>query len=200
MIYLGNYGWTNETVVVQLVNLFGFYWTMNFVTALGQMTLAGAFASWYFAYKKPADVPTFALTAAFMRCFYHLGTMAFGALIIAIIQILRSILNYIERKTKRTNNAVTKCFICFCKCCLWCLEKCLRYISKNAYILTAIYGYNFCKASCKAVKLIIANAARAVALDATTDLMLFIGKMLVATGCAAFTWAFFAQQFTIEER
>jgi len=197
--YKGNYGWTEETIVVQLVNLFGFYWAMNFVTAINQMTLAGAFASWYFAFKKPDDVPTFALTNAFFRSFYHFGTMAFGALIIAIIQIFRAILNYIERKTKRTQNGFTKCLICFCKCCLWCLEKCLRYISKNAYILTAIYGYNFCKASCKAVKLIIANAARAVALDGTTELMLFIGKLLVAVGCAAFTWAFFAQQFTIEE-
>ena len=26
---------------------------MNFVTGIGQMTLAGAFASWYFAFKKP---------------------------------------------------------------------------------------------------------------------------------------------------
>ena len=173
---------------------------MNFVTALGQMTLAGAFASWYFAFKKPDDIPTFALTNAFFRCFYHLGSMALGALIIAIIQILRAILNYVERKTKRVENCFTKCLMCFCKCCLWCLEKCLRYISKNAYILTAIYGYGFCKASCKAVKLIVGNAARAVALDGTTELMLFIGKMLVACGCAAFTWAFFDQQFTVDER
>ena len=79
---------------------------MNFITALGQMTLAGAFASWYFAFKKPQDVPTFALTAAFFRSFYHFGTMAFGALIIAIIQILRSILNYIERKTERYSRRV----------------------------------------------------------------------------------------------
>ena len=87
-----------------------------------------------------------------MRCFYHLGSLALGALIIAIIQIFRAILNYIDRKTKRTQNGLTKCLVCFCKCCLWCLEKCLRYLSKNAYILTAIYGYGFCKASCKAVK------------------------------------------------
>ena len=101
--------------MVQLVNLFGFYWSMNFITALGQMTLAGAFASWYFAFKKPQDVPTFALTAAFFRSFYHFGTMAFGALIIAIIQILRSILNYIERKTERYSNTVTKILLCCCK-------------------------------------------------------------------------------------
>ena len=102
-----------------------------------------------------SDIPTFALTAALMRCFYHLGSLALGALIIAIIQIFRAILNYIDRKTKRQQNSCIKCLVCFCKCCLWCLEKCLRYISKNAYILTAIYGYGFCKASCKAVKALL---------------------------------------------
>ena len=147
--YVGDYGWTNSTIVVQFVNLFGFYWMMNFVTAFGQCTLAGAFASWYFSFKKPDDVPALPLLSAFMRSFWHVGTLAFGSLLIAIVQLLRAILDYIDRKTKETQNSVGRCVLCFCKCCLWCLEKCIRYISKNAYILSAMFGYNFCKSSCK---------------------------------------------------
>ena len=88
--YVGDYGWTNNTIVVQFVNLFGFYWAINFVTAFGQFTLAGAFASWYFAFKKPEDVPTLPLFSAFLRTFWHVGTLAFGSLIIALVQILRN--------------------------------------------------------------------------------------------------------------
>ena len=69
--------------MVQFVNLFGFYWAINFVTAFGQCTLAGAFASWYFAFKKPDDVPALPLFSAFLRSFWHVGTLAFGSLIIA---------------------------------------------------------------------------------------------------------------------
>ena len=29
-------------------------------------------------------------------------------------------------------------------CCLWCLEKCVRYITMNAYIMIAIEGKGFC--------------------------------------------------------
>jgi len=197
--YTSDYPLTNSTVVIQFVNLFGFYWTINFVTAVGQCTLAGAFASWYFAFKKPDDVPALPLFNSFLRSFWHLGTLAFGSLIIAIVQILRAILDYIDRKTKQTQSSVGKCLMCFCKCCLWCLEKCVRYISKNAYILTAMFGYNFCKSSCKAVKLIVSNAARAAALDGTTGFMLFLGKMMVALGCGALTWAFFSGQIQVEE-
>ena len=122
--------------MVQFVNLFGFYWAINFVTAFGQCTLAGAFASWYFAFKKPDDVPTLPLLSAFLRTFWHVGTLAFGSLIIALVQILRAILDYIDRKTKKSQTRVAKALMCCCKCCLWYLEKVVRYISKNAYILT----------------------------------------------------------------
>lgn len=35
----------------QLVNLFGLFWGVFFMEALGQMVLAGAFAGWYWTYK-----------------------------------------------------------------------------------------------------------------------------------------------------
>ena len=90
--YVSDYPLTNNTIIIQFVNLFGFYWTINFVTAVGQCTLAGAFASWYFAFKKPEDVPALPLISSFMRSFWHLGTLAFGSLIIAIVQMLRAVL------------------------------------------------------------------------------------------------------------
>lgn len=44
-----------------------FFWLANFVLALGQVTLAGAFASYYWALNKPDDLPAFPLFAAFGR-------------------------------------------------------------------------------------------------------------------------------------
>lgn len=51
----------------------------------------------------------------------------------------------------------------------------------------------------KAVKLIVGNAARAAALDGTTGFMLFLGKLFVALGCGALTWAFFSGTFQLED-
>ena len=50
---------------------------------------------------------------------------------------------------------------------------------RNAYIMTAIYGYNFCSGARKSFTLLTKNAARAVVLDKVTDFVLFIGKVLV---------------------
>ena len=73
---------------MQWFNLFGFYWAMNFVTAFGEMVLAGVFAKWYWTKDKsqlPCCVPL--LNSIFNATVFHLGTIAFGSLLIAIIKV-----------------------------------------------------------------------------------------------------------------
>ncbi|OWK05288.1 SLC44A5, partial [Cervus elaphus hippelaphus] len=83
----------------QLLNLFVFLWLINFVIALGQCALAGAFASYYWALKKPDDIPPYPLFTAFGRAIrYHTGSLAFGSLILAIIQMFRLILEYMDKR------------------------------------------------------------------------------------------------------
>jgi len=52
---------------LQLYQFFMLFWVMNFIEALGQVTLAGAFASYYWAFTKPYDVPSHYLSASFYR-------------------------------------------------------------------------------------------------------------------------------------
>lgn len=48
---------------LQLFNVFGMFWLMNFVSAFSQTVLAIAFASWYWTFHKK-NVPFFALTTS----------------------------------------------------------------------------------------------------------------------------------------
>ena len=89
--------------------------------------------------------------------FYHLGTLAFGSLIIGIIRFIQSILNRIEKTLGKYDNELTKCLLCMCKCCLWCLEKFMRFINKNAYIICAIRSTNFCSSAKQAFSLLMRN-------------------------------------------
>lgn len=52
---------------LHIYNVVAFLWCVNFVIALGQCTLAGAFASYYWAFEKPADIPMFPLFGGFIR-------------------------------------------------------------------------------------------------------------------------------------
>ncbi len=58
---------------------------------------------------------------------YHLGSIVFGALIIAIVQMIRIAFNYIMAKmNKSKDHPVVKYLICLVNCCLACLERFLK--------------------------------------------------------------------------
>uniref|UniRef100_A0A8C7DD57 Choline transporter-like protein n=1 Tax=Oncorhynchus kisutch TaxID=8019 RepID=A0A8C7DD57_ONCKI len=165
---------------LQFYNVFLFFWCANFVTALGQMTLAGAFASYYWALVKPDDMPAFPIFSSLGRSLrYHTGSLAFGSLILSIIQIIRVLLEYIDHKLQGTQNKCTKFLLCCLKCCFWCLEKFIKFINRNAYIMVAIYGKNFCTSAKDAFFLLMRNMIRVAVLDKVTDFLLFLGKLLI---------------------
>eukprot|EP00794_Sanderia_malayensis_P015816 gene15816-17411_t len=179
---------------MQVYHLFGWFWLMNFIIAFGQCALAGAFASWYWAWDKSTDVPTLPLLNSIGRTLrYHTGSLAFGSLIIAIIQLIRAGLEYLDHKLNGpgTNpGPVTKFFIKCLKCCFWCFEKFIKFLNKNAYIEIAVYGKNFCVSAKNAFCLLLRNILRAAVLDKVTDFLLFIGRITVTLGVAvgSFYW------------
>ncbi|XP_046958778.1 choline transporter-like protein 4 isoform X2 [Lynx rufus] len=177
---------------LQIYGVLGLFWTLNWVLALGQCVLAGAFASFYWALDKRRDVPTFPLISAFIRTLrYHTGSLAFGALILTLVQIARVVLEYIDNKLRGAQNPVARCIMCCFKCCLWCLEKFIKFLNCNAYIMIAIYGKNFCVSAKNAFMLLMRNIVRVVVLDKVTDLLLFFGKLLVVGGVGVLSFFFF---------
>ncbi|KAG7225443.1 hypothetical protein INR49_027437 [Caranx melampygus] len=178
---------------LQIYNVVAFLWCVNFVIALGHCTLAGAFASYYWAFTKPDDIPMFPVCGGFMRSLrYHVGSLAFGALILTLVQIVRIILEYIDHKTKDAQNPVARFILCCLKCCFWCLEKFIKFLNRNAYIMIAIYGKNFCVSAKNAFMLLMRNVVRVVVLDKVTDLLLFFGKLLVVGGVGVLSFFFFS--------
>ncbi|XP_008573311.1 PREDICTED: choline transporter-like protein 4 [Galeopterus variegatus] len=178
---------------LQIYGVLGLFWTLNWVLALGQCVLAGAFASFYWAFHKPRDIPTFPLSSAFIRTLrYHTGSLAFGSLILTLVQIARIILEYIDHKLRGAQNPIIRCIMCCFKCCLWCLEKFIKFLNRNAYIMIAIYGKNFCVSAKNAFMLLMRNIVRVVVLDKVTDLLLFFGKLLVVGGVGVLSFFFFS--------
>ncbi|XP_075433568.1 choline transporter-like protein 2 isoform X2 [Ascaphus truei] len=178
-------------IVFQVYNAFMFLWLANFVIALGQVTLAGAFASYYWAFKKPDDMPAFPIFSSLGRALrYHTGSLAFGSLILAIVQLIRVMLEYLDHKLKGLDNKCARFLLCCLKCCFWCLEKFIKFINRNAYIMIAIYGTNFCTSARNAFFLLMRNIIRVAVLDKVTDFLLFLGKLLVV-GCVGILAFFF---------
>ncbi|XP_036427414.1 choline transporter-like protein 2 [Colossoma macropomum] len=187
-------------IVFQFYNLFMFFWCVNFVTALGQMTLAGAFASYYWAFNKPDDIPAFPIFSSLGRALrYHTGSLAFGSLILSIIQVIRVILEYLEKKLKVAENKAARFILRCLKCCFWCLEKCIKFLNRNAYIMVAIYGKNFCTSAKNAFFLLMRNIVRVFVLDKVTDFLLFLGKLLIVGIVGVCSFFFFSGKIKVVE-
>ncbi|KAF0302147.1 Choline transporter-like protein 2 [Amphibalanus amphitrite] len=181
-------------------NIFAMFWSLFFLSAMGEMVLAGAFSSWYWTFDKSKNLPPAPLSSSMGRTFrYHLGTLAFGSLIIAIIRVIRVTLEYIYKKCKsKPGSQVARAILCCCRCCMWCLEKFMRFINRNAYIMTATYGTNFCKSARDAFMLIMRNVLRVIAVDAVCDFLLFLGKALITIGITVASFYFLDHRIPIE--
>ena len=64
-------------------------------------------------------------------------------------------------------------------CCLWCLEKVINYLNKNAYTIVAIEGVSFCVAAHKSFALIVKNALRVAMINSVGDFILFLCKLAI---------------------
>ncbi|XP_034386313.1 choline transporter-like protein 5 [Cyclopterus lumpus] len=170
-------------LVLHLYNLFVFLWLVNFIIALGQCTLAGAFASYYWARKKPSDIPAFPLRSSFiqaLRC--HTGSLAFGSLIVTVAQIIQiEPIAYLKRL-----KGSKKTFSRFVSYCLWWSEFFLKFLNRNAYIMMAIYRKNFCASSKDGFLLLRRNVIWVADLDKVTDFLLLLGKMLISGSVGEF--------------
>ncbi|XP_055341428.1 choline transporter-like protein 2 [Paramacrobiotus metropolitanus] len=182
-------------IYYQIYNFFGLLWGYCFFSALGQLTLAGAFAMYYWAFNKPDDIPDLPVASALYRALrYHTGSIALGSMLVAITKLLRYILLYIQKKVKKTDNWFTRFILKICACCFYCLEKCIKYINKYAYIMMAIFGTNFCTSAKNAFSLLLRNALRVIVVDSVVIFFLFFGKLVIVGALASGFYYFLSNQ------
>ncbi|EDO36512.1 predicted protein [Nematostella vectensis] len=176
---------------MQVYHLFGWFWIMNFIIALGQCVLAGAFASYYWAFDKKNDIPTFPVAASFYRTLRSVVlTNTLQTIFYSKVFVLILLLAFAKFSQPGQQSEIAKYLMKCLKCCFWCLEKFLKFLNKNAYIEIAVYGKNFCVSAKNAFFLLMRNILRVVVIDKVTDFLLFIGQLSITlgVGVGAFYW------------
>merc|ERR1719387_2440588 len=158
---------------------FSLLWNNAFIIALGQVTIAGACAGWYFtpnSEKGGRPVIRTSLNYAFR---YHLGSLAFGSFILAVVQFVRAMMYYLQKQAEANKNAILAYFFKCMQYVIYCFEKCVKFLNKNAYIQIAILGKSFCKSAWNAFMLIIRNAGRIATLGTIGGAIHFIGTFFI---------------------
>uniref|UniRef100_A0A182XV08 Choline transporter-like protein n=1 Tax=Anopheles stephensi TaxID=30069 RepID=A0A182XV08_ANOST len=164
-------------------NLLAFLWFCQFIIGCQHMVIAGAVAGWFFTRNKAnLSNPIGRSYCNLLR--YHLGTVALGSFVIALVQFLRTMLKLLMHSVRNPQNRITSFLFDCCQCCLQCFERFLQYLTRNAYILTAMHGDPFCQAGRNAFRLLTSNALRVFAINSVGDFVLALAKVfvVVATG------------------
>jgi hypothetical protein len=156
-------------------------WIMCLMTAASQYAIAYAVQLWYFtAYddsgRKPGIGLKFSIFTAFCEGFsLHLGSLALGSFLIAVLIAIQLVLGYLAKQAKAEDNkvavAAAKCMMC----CVQCFQRCLEFLNKNAYIDIACNSTSFCFAAKNAFWIIVKNFPEMAILNGACWVFVYVG-------------------------
>lgn len=72
---------------------------------------------------------------------YHLGSLAMGSMLIAIMTLIKVVFEYLVKKYEAitgTDGTVYKIVTCCIRCVIWSLDSYVKFINRNAYIQIAL--------------------------------------------------------------
>ncbi|ONK63978.1 uncharacterized protein A4U43_C07F20860 [Asparagus officinalis] len=186
--------YTPHIAIAILFHLFGCFWATQFIIACSATVIAGSVASYYWARGEISEeipfLPVFASMRRLLR--YSLGSVALGSLVVFPVETVRFILESLRRRLKfvdtTSSSRLGRVTSASSHCCLGCIDWTIRSVNRNAYIMIAITGKGFCKASSIATGLIMNNILRIGKVNVIGDIILFLGKFCVSLFCALFAF------------
>jgi len=185
---------------VMIYQLFGLLWVNAFVLASAQFIIASSTCLWYFSQGTGQKSSHTIRTSVYRLFRYHFGSIAFGSLILALIQLARIILAYFQQQAKKMqgkNSKLIKWALACLQCYLACFERFIKFLNKNAYIQIALTGKNFCLAAKDGFFLVLRNPLRMGALATIGSIFILFGKVFIAsiTALGAFLYVTKGSQY-----
>lgn len=157
----------NANGFVVILMIFMGNWTVDVLEYIAHVTTCGVTAVWWFS-KDRMKNPTwnsykFATTRG-------LGSICCGAMLVAIVQTIRS------KARQNARNGSAGGFCCFC--CAACLEWLVRYFSSYAFCQVAIYGVSYWQAAKNTFQLFSSKGIDALINDNLSHTVLAAGAIV----------------------
>eukprot|EP00978_Attheya_sp_CCMP212_P014217 scaffold36176_cov48-Attheya_sp.AAC.2 len=165
--------------VLYCLFLLSFYWTHENVV---RTTVAGTVGTWIFSPTEASSFCSSGVTDSLTRSTtYSLGSICFGSLIVAVLQLIRSLLHSSARN--RRNGILS----CIAQCLLAFIERLVRYFNKWAFVYVGLYGYSYIEAGKSVMELFQARGWSAIISDNLINRLLSICILVIGllTGVAS---------------
>ena len=173
----GRIKWTTTTRMFWYTHIVALFWNIAFILYLSHFVICVVAIMWYFATKRD-ELEDPLWTGYKWGLFYHVGSLAFGSLILAIIWVVQLILAYLQQQAeevKGADNKVMQCFLRVASCLVSCFERFIKYLSKHAFIEVAMKSVNFFRGAGTSMSLIMSNSLRLGVLHGLCSIVISFG-------------------------
>lgn len=127
---------------------FAGYWITEVIKNVIHVSISGVYGSWYFCANKPGGFPKGATRGAFKRAMtYSFGSISFGSLLVALIQMLRQACSIAQQNEAAQGNALGAIFFCILGCFIGLLDWAVQFINEYAFSYIALYGQAYIQAA-----------------------------------------------------
>jgi len=133
------------TIFVLLLSL---YWGSQVLVNTLHVVCCGVVARWYFQHETESAVSKSAGAA----CTNLFGSICFGSLLIAIIQVLKRMAEMM--RDGDSGNTVMMVIGCIAVCILGCIESLVKFFNTYALAICSIYGVGFIRAGKEVLSLL----------------------------------------------
>jgi len=195
-----NVAWESFTEGCFYFNLFFGLWVLAFMVSFNVFVIAAATVIWFFQQGKGQEAGAKSkrnpcCTGLCWASGYHMGSIAFGSFILAVIWLIQIIMAYIAKKVKDSvgGNCCVKCLLCYIQCCLACFERFIQFLNKQAYIQVALTNKNFCSSAKSAFVVIMAHMLDFSLLSWIGNAFMYIATLLIMGGSTVIIWLILSQ-------
>ncbi|XP_037045587.1 choline transporter-like protein 1 isoform X2 [Bradysia coprophila] len=160
------------------INLVAYIWFTQFILGCQHFVIASTVSQWFFARTKSK------LDSPISRAFHHLlrihiGSICLGSIFITIVKIIRMLVEGATNSMRNSDSAFAKAVACCCEFIVEQLERLLKYLVRNAYIIVALDGTPLIESGQKAFRLLTENLKDVLTLNHVGDFVLFLGRIFV---------------------
>ncbi|ORY21903.1 plasma-membrane choline transporter-domain-containing protein [Naematelia encephala] len=173
---------------------FAYYWASQVITNIILCTLAGGvFGGWYYYGPRigTAGLPKRATLKAFIRSItLSLGSIAFGSLIVTILELLRLLLQVVQQYEAGQGDMVGQIIACCAVCVVGCITGMVEWFNKYAYIEISLYGKSYIPAAKDAWRLLKDRGIDALINDNLVGSTMMWGAYLNGFLCGVFGYLY----------
>ena len=167
-----------------LFMLFGLLWICAWLKYSNQFVCMVSASTYYFNSNKDMEGEAEVALGFKYAHVYHTGSIAAGAFIIAIVQMIRIVFMYLAKQAEKASgdNAAIKLIVACGSCILKCIEKICDYLNSAAFCYMAITGDSFCSSAWNGFLLNVKHTLKFGFANIIAKVFMLLGKVAICVG------------------